>query len=87
MASKKEILRKIKIVLTQNFETEEEAFNFFDKNKDGKLSKREIITLLKAAGINGFLRGIVSKKLIEAYDENGDDKVNWKEFKKAIKKM
>ncbi|MEE9348514.1 MAG: EF-hand domain-containing protein [Flavobacteriaceae bacterium] len=87
MASKKEILRKIKIVLTQNFESEEAAFAFFDKDKDGKLSKKEIVSLLKEAKISSFLRGIVSKKLIETYDEDGDAKVNWKEFKKAIKKM
>ena len=87
MPSKKEILKKNKIVLTQNFNTLEEAFAFFDKDKNGKLSKKEIATLLKQAKINGFLRGIVSKKLIEAYDENGDDKINWQEFKQAVKKM
>ncbi len=87
MASKKDILKKIKIVITQNFETEKEAFDFFDNDKDGKLDKSEISSLLKAAEISGFLRGIVSKKLLEAYDDDGDDKIDWKEFKKAVKKM
>lgn len=87
MSSKKEILKKIKIILTQNFDSQEDAFNYFDKNNDKKLDKSEIINLLKQAEISGFLRSIVAKKLIEGYDDSSDKKIDWKEFKKAIKEM
>jgi len=87
MASKKAILNKIQIVLTNHFDTPEDAFNFFDKSGDGKLSKGEIVTLLKEAEINGFIRGLVSSKLIEGYDKDADGKINWKEFKTAISEI
>ena len=87
MASKKKILKKIKIVLTQGFETEQQAFDFFDKNKDGKLSKKEIVFLLKKAKVSGFIRATVANILIKEYDKSDDEQINWQEFKKAIKKM
>ncbi len=84
MASKKKILKKIQIVITNHFDTPEDAFNFFDKSGNGKLSKKEIVKLLKDAEINGFIRGIVSSKLIEGYDQDDDGYINWKEFKVAV---
>ncbi len=87
MASKKTIIKKIQIVLTKHFETSQDAFNFFDKSGDGKLSKTEVVKLLKEAEINGFIRGLVGSKLIEGYDKDGDGKISWQEFKTAIKEM
>ena len=87
MASKKKILKKIKIVLTGNFDDPQDAFNFFDKNNDGALSKKEIVKLLKEAEISGFLRGIVASSLIGGYDFDDNDKVDWKEFKQAISEL
>ncbi|MEW4924108.1 EF-hand domain-containing protein [Algibacter sp. 2305UL17-15] len=87
MASKKTILKKIQIVLTKHFESPEDAFNFFDKDGDKKLSKDEIVSLLKEAEINGFIRGLVGSKLIEGYDKDGDEQVDWKEFKNAVAEM
>ncbi|MGB5420064.1 EF-hand domain-containing protein [Algibacter sp.] len=87
MASKKSILRKIQIIITNHFKTPEDAFDFFDKSGDGKLSKTEIVELLKQAEISGFIRGIVSSKLIEGYDKDGDGYINWKEFKTAVKEI
>jgi len=74
MGSKKEIVSKIRIVLTNHFETPEKAFSFFDKNSDGALSKKEIVKLLKQAEISG-------------YDFSNDNKVDWKEFRNALKEM
>lgn len=84
MASKKQILKKIQIVITNHFDTPQDAFNFFDKNGSGKLSKKEIVKLLKEAEISGFIRGIVSSKLIEGYDKDNDGYISWKEFKVAV---
>jgi len=87
MGSKKEIVSKIRIVLTNHFETPEKAFSFFDKNSDGALSKKEIVKLLKQAEISGFLRGLIASKLVSGYDFSNDNKVDWKEFKNALKEM
>lgn len=84
MATKEIILNKIQILITNSFDTPEAAFSFFDKNSSGKLSKSEIVKLLKGAEINGFIRGIVASKLIEGYDKDGDGLIDWEEFKFAI---
>jgi len=84
MSTKDQILNKIQILITNHFRTPEEAFNFFDENGDEKLSKSEIKNLLKEAQITGFIRGIVSSKLIEGYDKNEDELINWQEFQAAL---
>ncbi len=84
MASKKKILNKVKILLSQTFETPELAFAFFDKNSDGKLSKDELKELLKAAGVGGFISKIAAKQMIKGLDKSKDKKLNWSEFKKAV---
>ncbi len=62
-------------------------FSFFDKDSDGKLKKSEIVKLLKEAEINGFIRGFVGSKLIEGYDQSGDELIDWEEFKAAVDKI
>ena len=84
MSTKDAILNKIQILITNYFNTPEAAFAFFDKDSEGKLSKDEIVKLLKQAEISGFIRGIVTSKLIEGYDKAGDELINWEEFKFAI---
>lgn len=84
MSTKETILTKIQILISNSFKTPEEAFAFFDNDKDGKLSKKEIAELLKKAEISGLIRGLVTSKLIEGYDKDGDGLVDWKEFKAAI---
>lgn len=87
MATKEIILNKIQILITNHFKTPEAAFAFFDEDSDGKLNKSEIKDLLKQAEISGFIRGIVSSKLIEGYDKDGDELIDWEEFKLAIDKI
>ncbi|MGB5554721.1 MAG: EF-hand domain-containing protein [Flavobacteriaceae bacterium] len=87
MTTEESILNKIQILITKHFATPEQAFEFFDEDNDRKLTKREILTLLKEAEISGFIRGIVSTKLVEGYDTNGDELINWHEFKAAIDKI
>ncbi len=84
MATKESILNKIQILITNHFETPEQAFAYFDQDGDGKLKKSEIVKLLKQARVNGFIRGIVAGKLIEGYDKSEDGYVDWEEFKAAV---
>ena len=87
MGTKEDVLNKIQILITNHFKTPEEAFAFFDKDGDGKLTKGEITELLKKAEISGFIRGIVSLKLVEGYDKSKDELIDWEEFKMAIAKI
>ena len=85
MASKKEIVNKIKILISTKYNDPKDAFDFFDKNKDGALSKKEIKKLLKSAKVSGLLRSIVASKIIEGLDKNKGKKVEWSEFQSIIK--
>lgn len=84
MATKESILNKIQILITNQFDSPEAAFDFFDKDGSGKLKRSEVVKLLKEAEISGFIRGIVASKLVEGYDSSGDDLIGWEEFKLAV---
>ena len=84
MASKREILDKIRILITQKFNTPEEAFQFFDRNQDGYLQKKELKKLIRAAKVGRLISGIVASKMISGLDLDKNNKFDWQEFKKAI---
>ncbi len=87
MASKKQILNKLRILITQKFDDPEQAFHFFDKNGDGHLSSSELKKLVSSAEINGFLSGIVASRLLKELDEDKDKRFNWREFRRAVKTL
>lgn len=87
MATKESILNKIQILITNKFDSPQEAFEFFDADSTSKLKKSEIVKLLKEAEINGFIRGLVGSKLIDGYDQSGDELIDWEEFKAAVDKI
>lgn len=87
MSKKKQIYSKLKIMITREFEDPQRAFDFFDKNADGKLSKKEIKSLLSKAEVSGFLGSIVASKMISSLDKSDDKQVSWKEFKKVAKEL
>ncbi len=84
MATKEIILNKLRILITNHFDSPEAAFAYFDKDGDQKLTRGEIVDMLKQAEISGFIRGIVASKLIEGYDQSRDEAVDWQEFKAAV---
>lgn len=84
MASKREVLEKIRILITQSYASPEDAFSFFDRNKDGYLSKTELKKLVKKAKVNSLISGVVAGKMIEALDKDDNKKFDWSEFKKAV---
>ncbi len=46
MATKDIILNKIHALISTNFSNPEDAFAFFDEDRDVKLAKKEIVNLL-----------------------------------------
>ena len=87
MSRKNAILRKIRNLLTEQFETPEQAFKFFDKNESGTLSRAELKKLVKKAEISGFLSTIVAGQLIKKLDRDGDGELNWQEFKDEFDRL
>ncbi|PWG05555.1 EF-hand domain-containing protein [Polaribacter aquimarinus] len=87
MGAKESILRKIRILITNQFDSPEEAFQFFDSDKNGRLKKTEIKKLLRDAEVNGFIRSFVANELLKGYDKSSDDTISWEEFKVAIAEL
>lgn len=87
MGAKENILRKIRILITNQFDSPEDAFKFFDSDNDGRLKKTEIKKLLKSAAVNGFIRSVVANELLKGYDKSSDETINWEEFKLAIEEL
>lgn len=87
MGAKESILRKIRILITNQFDTPEEAFQFFDSDNNGTLRKSEIKRLLRQAEVNGFIRNFVAEELLKGYDKSSDDTISWEEFKAAISEL
>tara|TARA_B110000240_G_scaffold186667_1_gene223560 strand:+ start:866 stop:1219 length:354 start_codon:yes stop_codon:yes gene_type:complete len=84
MIAKESILRKIRILITNQFDSPEEAFRFFNSESEGRLRKSEIKKLLKSAAVNGFITSFVAIELLKGYDESSKETINWEEFKIAI---
>lgn len=84
MPSKKEILNKLKVLITRRFKTDKEAFDYFNKRSNLYLDKSEIIDLLKEAGVSRWITSLAASQIIAKFDEDGNDELDWKEFKKAI---
>jgi Ca2+-binding EF-hand superfamily protein len=87
MGAKENILRDIHTLMTQKFKNSEEAFIYFDKDKDGALNKSEIKDLLKESGVSSFLRSLVANEMIKGYDKSGTESINKEEFKVAIAEL
>jgi Ca2+-binding EF-hand superfamily protein len=87
MSKKKEILKKVKLLITQSFDNPEDAFSFFDKNEDGKIEKRELKKLIRAAEVSRFISGIAAGQMLKGLDGDEDEKLDWQEFKKGVKEL
>jgi Ca2+-binding EF-hand superfamily protein len=61
------------------------AFNYFDKDKSGKLSAEEIKVVLGVLG-DDKEGGELVKNIIKEVDVNGDGEVSYDEFKNLMKK-
>ena len=85
-ASKREqkILDKTIGVITNRFQSQEDAFTKLDKDHNCQLDRSEVSRLLSYAKVSGLVRTIASGRLITRYDLSHDGTVQWEEFHHAI---
>ncbi|EXB75278.1 putative calcium-binding protein CML28 [Morus notabilis] len=62
-----------------------EAFDVFDKDKDGLISVEELGSILSSLGLNEGKKIENCKEMIRKVDMDGDGMVNFEEFKKMMK--
>lgn len=83
--TKERILINIEKLMRSKFSEPKEAFDYYDEDKDGYLTKNDFKKLLKEADVSLLIRGLVAEFMMQSFDQNGDDLVSWLEFQEAIK--
>lgn len=62
-----------------------EAFDIFDKNKDGHISLRELDTVVRSMGLNPSMKDL--RSFIKEVDQNRDGKIQFEDFKVLMSKF
>ena len=83
--TKEKILINIETLMRSKFTNPKDAFNYYDSDKDGFLTKDDFKILLKEAGVNSIIRGLVAEFMMKSFDQNNSKTVSWLEFQEAIK--
>ena len=82
--SKGKIIENIESLMRSKFTNPKEAFDYYDADGDGELTKDDFKKLLKEAKVSEIIRGLVAEFMIQSFDANGDGTVSWDEFQVAI---
>lgn len=70
--------------MRSKFTEPKDAFDFYDQDKDGFLTKNDFKKLLQEADVSILIRGLVAEFMLQTFDKNGDGFVDWDEFQGAI---
>jgi hypothetical protein len=78
----RELKEKVGQLIATRFEGDyRKAFDHYDKDKDGTITKGELVRLLSDAGVgNALTRPIWAGKIIDRLDRNIDEAIAWHEF-------
>jgi hypothetical protein len=85
-----ELVTKVKALMQRKYGATDEGalrklFDEYDRNRDGKIDKRELETMLAEAGIgSGLTRGMWAKGVIGALDQNADQLIDWSELSRML---
>ncbi|PQJ76251.1 hypothetical protein BTO13_11335 [Polaribacter gangjinensis] len=70
--------------MRSKFTEPKDAFDFYDEDKDGFLTKNDFKKLLQEADVSVLIRGLVAEFMLQSFDKNNDGLVDWHEFQAAI---
>ena len=70
--------------MRSKFTEPKEAFDFYDEDKYGFLTKNDFKNLLKEANVSILIRGLFAEFMLQSFDKNGDELDDWQEFQAAI---
>jgi len=85
--NEKELKTKVSKLVSSKFGGDyKKAFGHYDADKDGAVSKSELVNLLSDANVgNGLTRGIWASKIIDKLDQNNDLGIQWAEFESVFR--
>ncbi len=84
LGQRKKILKNIENLMRSKFTEPKDAFDFYDEDKDGFLTKNDFKKLLQQADVSVLIRGLFAEFMLQSFDKNGDNLVDWNEFQAAI---
>ncbi len=85
-----ELVTKVKALMQRKYGTTDvdalrKLFDEYDRNHDGRIDRRELESMLEAAGIgNALTRGMWTKGVMGAIDQNGDQTIDWNELSRVL---
>jgi len=85
-----ELVAKVKALMQRKYGATDvsalkKLFDEYDRNHDGRIDKRELESMLDAAGIgNSLTRGMWVKGVMGAIDQNGDHTIDWDELSRVL---
>ena len=82
--TKEKILKNIEILMRSKFTEAKAAFDFYDEDEDGFLTKNDLKKILQEADVSILIRGLVAEFMLQSFDKNGDGFFDWNEFQGAI---
>ena len=71
-------------LMRSKFTNPKEAFDYYDADGDGELTKDDFKKLLKEAKVSAIIRGLVAEFMIQSFDANCYITLSWDEFQVAI---
>jgi len=85
--NEKELKTKVGALVSSKFGNDyKKAFDHYDRDKDGAVTKSELVELLSDAGVgNGLTRSVWAKKIIEKLDASHDSAIEWSEFEAVFR--
>ena len=66
--SKEKILINIENLMRSKFTNPKEAFEYFDTDNDGQLTKADLKQLLKEAKVSSLIRGLVAEFILNEFE-------------------
>ncbi len=83
----RELKHKVAAFCTNHYDGDyRKAFDDYDSNLDGMMTKDEIVELLADAGVgNRLTRGMWANGILDKLDMNQDHGVSWAEFESVFK--
>jgi Ca2+-binding EF-hand superfamily protein len=85
-AQKKELQDKVNKLVAERFGGDyQRGFEHYDKNKDGKIGRDELVSLLHDAGIGNWLtRGAWAAGILAELDTDKDGTISQTEFRSVL---
>lgn len=87
MSTRSEVISRVTRHVAARFGGDfQAAFSFYDDDRDGRITKQELLTLLMRSGIDWF-RSRIADGVITELDTDEDGSVGWAEFEKVFKQQ